>query len=152
MKKIAKKILLSVVFAIMLFPFIKVNAEDITIDNVITHMQNNNLLAEKEYFQLFGRILNGNNEYDIDSFEYTITKEENVITIKVNLNDKKEGKIEKETVLNIVDNKITYTNQNEKESLESRIDTILDVRSSSLRPRALGVIENVFEIPSRQSS
>ena len=125
MKKIAKKILLSVIFAIMLFPFIKVNAEDITIDNVITHMQNNNLLAEKEYFQLFGRILNGNNEYDIDSFEYTITKEENVITIKVNLNDKKEGKIEKETVLNIVDNKITYTNQNEKESLESRIDTIL---------------------------
>ena len=125
MKKFVKIILLSFTFAIMIFPFIKVNAADITIDNVITHMQNNNILTEKEYFQLFGRILNGNNEYDIDSFKYTITKDEDVITIKVTLNDKTEGKIEKETILKIVDNKITYINQHEKESLESRIDTIL---------------------------
>lgn len=118
--------LLSIFLIIIIFtPFIKVNAEDITSTEVITYMKDNNIFAEKEYFSLFGRILNGNDEYNIDQFTYTLKQEDSKVTINVSLNDKDKGNITYETTLNINENQISYTNNNEIDSLESRIDTIL---------------------------
>ncbi|HAB66021.1 MAG TPA: hypothetical protein DCE23_01505, partial [Firmicutes bacterium] len=92
----------------------------------ITFMKDNNILDTQEYFKIFGKILNGNdNEYDIDSFKYDITSTEDKINIKVTLNDKKTQNIEKDIVLNIQDNKISYTNTNTPESLDSRVATII---------------------------
>lgn len=103
-----------------------VSASEISVEDVTTFMKDNNILDTQEYFKIFGKILNGNdNEYDIDSFKYDITSTEDKINIKVTLNDKKTQKIEKDIVLNVQDNKISYTNANAPESLDSRIATII---------------------------
>lgn len=102
-----------------------VQAIDITNENVISFMKENNLLAEDEYFYMFGKMLNGNEDYDIESFNYDITTEENNINIEVTLNDKLTGDIKKNTTLTIEDGLIKYVNKNDIDSLESRIDTVI---------------------------
>lgn len=103
----------------------KVYASEIILEDVIAYMQENNILEDEEYFYMFGRMLNGENEYHIDSFKYTITREDEKINVNVTLHDKEEGSIEKTTVLTTEDGLIKYTNKNEKESLESRIDAVI---------------------------
>ncbi|MGN1371029.1 MAG: hypothetical protein ACI4XM_01935 [Candidatus Coprovivens sp.] len=125
------KVLYKILFFFLLllfFPNAIVIADDITINKVILYMEDNNLFEDKEYFQLFGRILNGDNEYDIDKFEYTIYKEDEQITFYVKLNDKNNGIIEQETTMTVTDNQITYINTNDIKSLESRVDTILFIQ------------------------
>ena len=69
MKKISKTILLILSIITILMTTSKVEAENITTDQVITFMQSNNLFEDEEYFRLFGVILNGDNDYDITSFK-----------------------------------------------------------------------------------
>lgn len=124
MTKVVKYFLTTLIFIIIFTNTVK--ASEISIDDVITYMENNNILDDSDYFYMFGRMLNGrNNEYDINKFEYTITKDTNKINIKVTLTDKEQGEIEKTTILTIQDNIIIYQNNNNIESLESRIDTII---------------------------
>lgn len=125
MKTKVIKMLLIFSFIILFIPILNVKAEELTTSDVLSFMQENNLLDEEENFSLFGRILNGNDEYDIDKFTYTIESTDDKATIKVSLNDKEKGSIEKETIINLTPNQISYTNPNEIDSLESRIDTIL---------------------------
>ena len=103
----------------------KAQASKISANDVISFMEKNNILDDSEYFYMFGKMLNGNNEYDINSFKYTITTENSKINIKTTLEDEKTGKIEKTTTFTMNDNIISYTNSNDVNSLESRIDTIL---------------------------
>ncbi|MDE5539652.1 MAG: hypothetical protein K2J20_04120, partial [Bacilli bacterium] len=103
----------------------KVEAKEITIDNVISFMKNNNIFDDSDYFYMFGKMLNGNNAYNIKSFKYKIEKEDNNIIIKATLTDAKVGNIETTTTLAIKDNLINYVNTNDIDSLESRIDTII---------------------------
>ncbi len=125
MKK-TKKLTTMLLFIITAF-MVKtvVYAEDITIENVITYMGEHNLLNDEEYFNIFGKVLNGNDEYNITSFDYIIKSTENTIEIKTTLTDKEKGEIENTTILDYQENTITYSNPNEIDSLESRIDTLL---------------------------
>ena len=125
MKKISKTILLILSIITILMTTSKVEAENITTDQVITFMQSNNLFEDEEYFRLFGVILNGDNEYDITSFKYTIEKNASDISIDVTLNDKNTGEIKRSTILAYTNDTISYTNPRSKDTLESRIDTIL---------------------------
>ena len=99
--------------------------KELSTDQVITFMQSNNLFEDEEYFRLFGVILNGDNEYDITSFKYTIEKNASDISIDVTLNDKNTGEIKRSTILAYTNDTISYTNPRSKDTLESRIDTIL---------------------------
>ena len=125
MKKIIKILLIIISIITMLVTTSKVEAENITTDQVITFMQSNNLFEDEEYFRLFGVILNGDNEYDITSFKYTIEKNASDISIDVTLNDKNSGEIKRSTILAYTNDTISYTNPRSKDTLESRIDTIL---------------------------
>ena len=125
MKKISKTILLILSIITILMTTSKVEAENITTDQVINFMQSNNLFEDEEYFRLFGVILNGDNEYDITSFKYTIEKNASDISIDVTLNDKNTGEIKRSTILAYTNDTISYTNPRSKDTLESRIDTIL---------------------------
>lgn len=102
-----------------------VYATEITVNDVITYMESNNLFKQEDYFNLFGHILNGNDEYKITEFKYTIDTTSTNININVTLNDETTGSITKTTTLTYNDNVITYNNPNPVDSLESRIDTIL---------------------------
>lgn len=126
MKKILKTLLL------ILLPFITilmttkvVSAENITVDDVLTFMQSNNIFEDEEYFRLFGMILNGNDEYNITEFKYTIEKNASDFSVDVTLTDKDHGQINRSTIFTYTTDTISYTNPREKDTLESRIDTIL---------------------------
>lgn len=125
MKKLSSKLRIYIFLMLLFIPFLTVKADNIKVDDVINYMNDNNIFTEKDYFQLFGRVLNGNNENDINKIEYKVTKEDDKAIVKVTLNDTKQGKLEKETILTITENEISYTNQYAADTLESRIDTIL---------------------------
>lgn len=103
----------------------RVEASEINIDKVISFMENNNILDDSDYFYMFGKMLNGNGEYDIKSFKYKVEKEYNSIIIKTTLKDAKKGDIVTSTTITIEDNLINYVNNNDVNSLESRVDTLL---------------------------
>ena len=128
MKIKIKKIIFLALLIVLFIPKNYIKAQEITIDNVISYFNSNNLFDEPEYFDLFGRVLNGEDEYEITDYEVTAEKKDNEIIINSILNDSKEGKIEKETKLSIEENTISYTNNNDVKSLESRIDTILFIQ------------------------
>ena len=108
----------------ILFGFKVVNAADITIDDVVSYMKENNILDNSDYSYMFGRMFNSE-EYDIESISYTVKKEDNKITIDTILKDKNVGEINKTFDFNIEDNLITYTNDSDVNSLESRISAFL---------------------------
>lgn len=128
MKIKIKKIIFLALLIVLFIPKNYIKAQEITIDNVISYFNSNNLFDEPEYFDLFGRVLNGEDEYEITDYEVTAEKKDNEIIINSILEDSKEGKIEKETKLSIEENTISYTNNNDVKSLESRIDTILFIQ------------------------
>lgn len=125
MKKILKfSFMIFFVFFIILENS-QVKAMDLNVDDVISFMQENNILDNSEYFYMFGKMLNGSDDYDINSFKYTISIEGNNININVTLIDTKEGQIEKNSTLTINDNLISYTNNNDIDSLDSRVDAVI---------------------------
>ena len=124
MKKIVR--LISLVLLPIIVAFSKpVFAAEINVEQVVQYMETNNIFEDEEYFRLFGRVLNGNNEYDIEKITYTIETTSNRLIIKTKLIDKTIGEINKTTTLNYYGNEITYNNPNALDSLESRIDTLL---------------------------
>lgn len=126
--KSSLKFLLTFVFITFIFNILcisGVQASEIIAENAISFMKDNNILEDDEYFYMFGKMLNGNDDYDIDSFKYNISIEESNINIDVTLNDKKSGSIERTTTLTLEDGLIKYVNNNEVDSLESRIDTVI---------------------------
>lgn len=64
---------------LLFIPFLTVKADNIKVDDVINYMNDNNIFTEKDYFPLFGRVLNGNNENDINKIEYKVAKEDDMI-------------------------------------------------------------------------
>ena len=124
MKRLLKFFSILLLF-ILITSFKTVLAKEIKIEDVITFMSDNNILKDNEYFYMFGKVLNGNNEYDIVDFSYSIHKKEASLDIIVNLIDKKIGNIEKNMSLFLKDNLIGYINENAIDSLESRIVTII---------------------------
>ena len=101
MKRLSSKLRICIFLMLLFIPFLTVKADNIKVDDVINYMNDNNIFTEKDYFQLFGRVLNGNNENDINKIEYKVTKEDDKAIVKVILNDTKQGKLEKETILTI---------------------------------------------------
>lgn len=114
-----------VIFLLLIININNVKAQDISIDNVIDYMNANNILDDKEYFYLFGDILNINEDYNIIKLTYNVRKENNNINITLNLEDQNLGLITKNINLNIENNLIIYTNNYDINSLESRLGTII---------------------------
>ena len=120
----------------ILFDFKIVMAADITIDDVVNYMNANSIFDDSEYYDLFGDMFD-REENDISKITYEVTKEaisaeakeptSSSLKIKVSLEDAlKEESIEKEYVLNITDNnKISYTSNYDKNSLDARVITFL---------------------------
>ena len=124
MRKFFKFLFLIFLFFIVMH-FTDVYAKEISVDNVIAYMKDNNVLKDDEYFYMFGRMLNGNGEYNITDFSYKIFKENNEIFVFVTLNDKKMGKIQKNVNFVIENNLIKFTNKFDKNSLDSRVATVI---------------------------
>ena len=121
-------------------------AKEITVDDVVSYMNANSILNDQEYERLFGNMFNGNDEYNITKFSYTVARENDTLKVKVNLENQKVKEnekssesqtldktgeqseiIEKEFNLTIKDNSlISYTGSEFKvDSLESRILTFI---------------------------
>lgn len=125
MKKRTNFLFLLLFFTATFFSAKSIKAIEISTDDVISYMKENNILEDADNFYMFGKMLNGNEEYNITNFKYNITKSADKIDIEVELTDAEEGKIEKTTSLTLQNNIISYTNANDKDSLESRIDTVI---------------------------
>jgi len=124
MKNILKCFFVFFLFFIVL-GFDSIKAKDITIDEVIDFMNNNNILEDNDYFYMFGKMLKGNEDYDVTDFSYVVSKNSNDINIKVTLTDNNSNKIENRLLFSVNGNVISYTNTNEVDSLESRIATVM---------------------------
>ena len=112
---------------IILFNFNVVLAKDITVDEVISYMNQNSIFDDAEYNRLFSTMFNGEDEYEMGSLKYIVTKEsDTTLKVKVDFEDKKTSTIEKEFTLTLANNsQISYTNTNESKSLESRLLTFI---------------------------
>ena len=88
-------------------------------------MNDNNILKDNEYFYMFGKMLNGNDEYDIKDFNYLVLKNDKTLDFIVAITDKKSGKKEITFSLSYQDDIINYTNNYKIDSLESRIITVI---------------------------
>ena len=136
MKRYSKFIIILFI-TFILFGFKVVKAEDITIDDVVSYMNDNSIFDDQDYYKLFGTMFNGKDEYDITKISYEVTKEPTNpeeeepktfnLRITVGLDDAKaEQPIEKEYTLGITDdNTITFTSTYDNNSLDARIMTFL---------------------------
>lgn len=125
MKKILNFFFTLFIF-IILFNVNVVLAKEITIDDVLSFMSKNNILDDSDYFYMYKRMFNGAGENNINKVSYTIDKQENTINVKVTLKDVDDGDIVKDLILNVDENGlITYTNNNDIKSLDSRVGSFI---------------------------
>lgn len=124
MKKIIKNI--SFIFLCFIIFFTDNQVKAVTVDEIVNYMKNNNLLDKEDYFQMFGNTLNGNNEYNIRGYTYTVEKTDTEINVKSTLVDANSTTpINITTKLTYTGNTINYTNPNPSDKLESRVASLV---------------------------
>lgn len=124
MRKIVKNIFF--IFLCFIIFFIDNRVSAVTVDDIVDFMKNNNLLSKEDYFQMFGSTLNGNNEYNIRGYSYTVEKTATEINVKSTLVDANSSTpINITTKLTYTGDTINYTNPNDLNKLESRVASVV---------------------------